>query len=135
MNFLELMGWTGYIYLDELLEPEDNSLRLIINRSKTDKDSDYVEHLPLVQFDFDTYISYSIINESFDNVDENEIYRGKVFRIYTQSNYLEFIKSSTLEREDLCPKENYVHYQFPCLNHTIDVISCEEPKITITPAK
>ncbi|KXH87583.1 hypothetical protein [Sporosarcina sp. HYO08] len=131
MNFGELMKWEGYIYLEKLLEPEDNSLRLLINRSRIDNESEDIEHLPMVQLDFESYISYSVINESFDRIDEKEKSKGKIFRIYTKSNYLDFIKLATNERDDICPFENYVHYQFPCLNHTIDVISFDKPGITV----
>ncbi len=131
MDFSELMKWTGYIYLEELLEPEDNSLRLFINRSRLNTKNKDIEHLPMIQLDFDSYVSYSVIDECFDRIDKSERSKGKIFRIYTKSNYLDFIKLATNERDDICPSENYVHYQFPCLNHTIDVISWQEPKITV----
>jgi hypothetical protein len=86
----------------------------------------------MVQLEFESYISYSVIDECLSySIDNSEISKGKLFRVYTKSRYLDFIKLATNEREDICPTENYVHYQFPFLNHTIDVISCEEPKITV----
>ncbi|OCA92574.1 hypothetical protein [Pseudobacillus wudalianchiensis] len=130
MDFSELMEWNGYIYLEKLLEPEDNLLRLLIGRSKEINAGLGIKHLPTIQIDFDFYVSYSVINECFDCLDEDEISKGKVFRIYTKSKYLDFIKSSTLEIEDICLPTNFVHYQFCCLNHIIDVISCNAPKIT-----
>ncbi|MED4696673.1 hypothetical protein [Peribacillus frigoritolerans] len=126
MDFNELMQEKGYIYLEKIIEPKENSLQLLINRSTFNID------LPLVQLDFDSYISYSVIDECFTySIDYSEISKGELFRLYTKSRYLDFIKIATNEREDICPSENYIHYQFPCLNHTIDVISCEEPKITV----
>ncbi|MBR8644233.1 hypothetical protein KEH51_05100 [[Brevibacterium] frigoritolerans] len=126
MDFNELMQWKGYIYLEEILEPKENSLRLLINRSSLNNDS------PMMQLDFESFISYSVIDECFSySIDNSEVSKGKLFQIYTKSRYLDFIKLATNEREDICPFENYVHYQFPCLNHTIDVISFEEPKITV----
>ncbi|MEY9866723.1 hypothetical protein ABIE66_002102 [Peribacillus sp. B2I2] len=125
LDFNELLQWKGYIYLEEILESKENSLRMLINRSSLNND------LPMVQFEFESYISYSVIDECFSySIDNSEISKGKLFRIYTKSRYLDFIKLATNEREDICLSENYVHYQFPCLNHTIDVISCEVPKIT-----
>ncbi|MEK4069924.1 hypothetical protein [Peribacillus sp. FSL R5-0717] len=110
----------------EKIEPKENSLRLLINRSTINKD------LPMVQLEFESYISYSVIDECFSYyIDNSEISKGELFRLYTKSRYLDFIKIATNEREDLCLSENYIHYQFPCLNHTIDVISCEEPKVTV----
>ncbi|WP_350299088.1 hypothetical protein [Peribacillus frigoritolerans] len=126
MDFKELMQEKGYIYLEKIIEPKENSLRLLINRSTFNID------LPMVQLEFESYISYSVIDECFSySIDNSEISKGELFRIYTKSRYLDFIKIATNEREDLCPSENYIHYQFPCLNHMIDVISCEEPKVTV----
>ncbi len=126
VDFNELMQEKGYIYLEKIIEPKENSLRLLINRSTFNID------LPMVQLEFESYISYSVIDECFSySMDNSEISKGELFRIYTKSRYLDFIKIATNEREDLCPSENYIHYQFPCLNHTIDVISCEEPKVTV----
>lgn len=125
VNFNQLMQEKGYIYLEKI-EPKENSLRLLINRSTINKD------LPMVQLEFESYISYSVIDECFSYyIDNSEISKGELFRLYTKSRYLDFIKIATNEREDLCLSENYIHYQFPCLNHTIDVISCEEPKVTV----
>ncbi|MGE1166548.1 hypothetical protein [Peribacillus simplex] len=126
MHFNELMQEKRYIYLEKIIEAKKNSLRLLINRSTFNID------LPMVQLDFESYISYSVINECFSySIDNSEISKGDLFRIYTKSRYLDFIKIATNDREDICPSENYIHYQFPCLNHTIDVISCEEPKVTV----
>ncbi|NCT38563.1 hypothetical protein GTW56_21495 [Bacillus sp. EB93] len=126
MDFNELIQEKGYIYLEKIIEPKENSLRLLINRSTFNID------LPMVQLEFESYISYSVIDECFSySIDNSEISKGELFRIYTKSRYLDFIKIATNEREDVCPSENYIHYQFPGLNHTIDVISCEEPKVTV----
>jgi len=126
VDFNELMQEKGYIYLEKIIEPKENSLRLLINRRTFNID------LPMVQLEFESYISYSVFDECFSySIDSSEISKGELFRIYTRSRYLDFIKIATNEREDLCPSENYIHYQFPCLNHTIDVISCEEPKVTV----
>lgn len=133
MDFNELMKWKGYIYLEEIVEPEENSLRLLINRSKINNVTDTVEYLSMIQLDFETYVSYSVINEAFDHLDNNETSVGEMFRIYTKSNYLNFIQLATTERDDICASKNYIHYQFPCLDHIIDVISCDKPIITVVP--
>ena len=111
VDFNELMQEKGYIYLEKIIEPKENSLRLLINRSTFNID------LPMVQLEFESYISYSVIDECFSySMDNSEISKGELFRIYTKSRYLDFIKIATNEREDLCPSENYIHYQFPCLD-------------------
>ena len=70
MNFQDLMKFKGYIYLNELFEPEENSLRVLIDRCKVNqtkepvKVTDEVEivaspievddNLPILQLDFET---------------------------------------------------------------------------------
>ncbi|MGG0848950.1 hypothetical protein ABE148_27210 [Peribacillus simplex] len=126
VDFNELMQEKGYSYLEKIIESKENTLQLLINRSTFNID------LPLVQLEFESYISYSVIDECFSySIDNSEISKGELFRLYTKSRYLDYIKIATNEREDICPSENYIHYQFLCLNHTIDVISCEEPKINV----
>lgn len=129
MKFNDLIKWKGYIYLKELTEPEGNALRLIVGRSKEVHSGFGIKHFPAIQVDFDFYISYSVLNECFDTIDETEISDGKVFRIYKKSNYKKYIKSTAIEREDICPPKDYVHYQLCCLDHIIDIISCEEPTV------
>ncbi|MGN7471980.1 hypothetical protein [Brevibacillus sp. SAFN-007a] len=41
------------------------------------------EQLPIIQIDFETYISYSITNESFTAWDDYEEFEGDAFRIYS----------------------------------------------------
>ncbi|MFK4329573.1 hypothetical protein ABH955_000225 [Bacillus sp. RC240] len=145
MDFQDLMEFKGYIYLNKLIEPEGNSLRVLIDRCKVNKTKglmkitgeveieassiDVDNNLPIVQLDFETYVAYSITNESFTVMDDYEISEGRIFRIYSKSRYLDFIKTGTIA-EFIFPEEQFVHYQIPCLNHIIDIISYDEPKIT-----
>lgn len=147
MNFQDLMKFKGYIYLNKLFEPEENSLRVLIDRCKVNQTKEHVkvtdeveivaspidvdDNLPILQLDFETYVAYSVIDESFTVMDDYEISDGKFFRIYTISRYLDFIKAGTIA-EDIFPEKQFVHYQIPCLNHIIDIISYDEPKITET---
>jgi len=62
-------------------------------------------------------------------MDDYEISDGNLFRIYSKSKYLDFIKVGTIA-EDIFPEKQFVHYQIPCLNYTIDIISYDEPKFT-----
>jgi len=143
MNYRDIMNWKGVIFLYEITEPEENSLKIIVNRGKNEdydvslnvygnsmKASPIVtdERLPSLQIEFQSYVSYSVINESFTCLQGIEIFEGEVFRIYKHSRYLDFIKLQTHAR-DMVPDKLFLHYQIPCLNHVIDVISFDEPKI------
>jgi len=72
--------------------------------------------------------AYSIINETFTVMDDYEISDGNLFRIYSKSRYLDFIKEGTIV-EVIFPEKQFVHYQIPCLNHTIDIISYDDLKL------
>lgn len=87
------------------------------------------EELPILQLDFESYVSYSIINESYTVFDEYEIFEGNSFRIFSKSSYLDFINKHTIVT-NLYPEEQLVHFKIVCLDHIIDVISFDEPSVT-----
>lgn len=142
MNYLDLMNLEN-IYLDNLEEPQENFLRLTFIRSKTNVISesikiggkviknvhsiDYDYTTPLIQIDFESYIGYSILNESFTSRDNYEEFEGKAFRIYRKSRYLDFIKVGTFASEDY--PGVFKHYGIVCLNHIIDIVSVSEPVV------
>ena len=76
---------------------------------------------------FYTYICYTITNESYAQGTDEEKYIGKLFRIYTNSIFLTFLEQSTFATSDY--PGSFKHYKFCCLNHIIDIASCEEPTI------
>ena len=138
MKYQDLMNLSN-IYLVGLTEPEENSLRLFFSRSKSvpepftigdkgfeDASSIVIdEDLPVLQIDFETYIGYSVLNESFTSWDDYEEFEGKIFRIYSQSRYLDFIKVGTFADEEF--PGPFKHYGMACLNHIVDVVSHSEP--------
>ncbi|MFL0267409.1 hypothetical protein [Candidatus Clostridium radicumherbarum] len=131
------------IYLDKIEEPKENYLRLTFTRSETtsvpellnmgDKVNNnlysinYDYTVPLIQIDFESYIGYLILNESFAGSDGYEEFDGKAFRIYKKSRYLDFIKVGTFASEDY--PGPFKHYGIAYLNHIIDVVSISEPII------
>ncbi|MBT2690851.1 hypothetical protein J7I93_22185 [Bacillus sp. ISL-47] len=142
MNYSELLQYQGYIYLNSIFEPEDNTLIIDIDRCKTndiivgenDTSSSYGsiyadETLPIIRLKFDWYIAYSIRNESFTTMDEYELYEGRVFSLYSKSRYLDFIEVGTIAGE-IYPGP-LKHYGINALNHIIDVISTEPPSISV----
>ncbi|MDN3451813.1 MAG: hypothetical protein WBF39_05900 [Planococcus donghaensis] len=142
MNYTELLQCQSYLYLNSLFEPEDNALIVDIDRCKinatpigeTDTVSSYDpfdvdETLPIIRLEFDFHIAYSVLNESFTALDKYEVYEGRFFSLYSKSRYLDFIEiGTTAEDEHPGP---YKHYGINTLNHTIDVISTEPPRVSI----
>jgi hypothetical protein len=142
LNFLDLLN-IEKVYLMNVEEPIENSLRLTLLRSKTSSvpetlkiangiidnlysiDPDY--SIPLIQINFETYIGYSILNESFTTLDDYEEFVGKAFRIFKKSRYLDYIKEGTFATAEY--PGPFKHYEIACLNHIIDIVSMSEPII------
>lgn len=141
MNYAELLQYPGYLYLNSLFEPEDNALIVDIDRCKTtetpisENDNfssheafDVDETLPILRLQFDFYIAYSVLNESFTALDKYEDYEGRGFSLYSKSRYLDFIEMGTTADEE--HPGPYKHYGINALNHTIDVVSTEPPRVS-----
>lgn len=140
MIYTDLMEFKS-IFLLGLTEPEENSLRLFFSRSKSvpepfsigDKvyenaqSIEIDEDLPVIQVDFETYIGYSILNESYTSWDDYQKFEGKSFRFYSRSRYLDFIKVGTFATEDY--PGSFAHYGMVCLNHIVDIVSISNPTI------
>ncbi|WP_050181293.1 hypothetical protein [Domibacillus robiginosus] len=145
MNYSELLQYQGYIYLNSIFEPEDNTLIVDIDRCKNNgiivdektREGTFTSYglidvddtLPIIRLKFDWYIAYSVRNESFTVMDECEVYKGTAFSLYSKSRYLDFIEVGTIA-DDIYPGP-FKHYGINALNHIIDVVSTEPPSISI----
>lgn len=142
MDFRDLMELND-VEFSGITEPDINNLRIFISRCKTSETSEEIVigenlvknvysvdadmDLPILQIDFDSYIAYSVTNESYTSWDEYEVFEGKAFRIYTKSRYLDYIKVDTFA-EGIFQGE-FVHYGIVCLNHIINIVSVDKPII------
>ncbi|CAH1214738.1 hypothetical protein PAECIP111893_03841 [Paenibacillus plantiphilus] len=131
------------IFFFGLKEPEVNSLSMYFSKSE-EGDPEFLiigekffgdsypinvdENSPLIQIDFQTYVAYSIRNESFTSWDDYEEFEGKIFRIYKKSRYLDFISVGTFASEDF--PGTFQHYGICCLDHIIDVVSVSKPVVS-----
>jgi len=93
MDYHHLMNLNCYIEFCGLTEPETNCLRLYFARCKTEETAEDLiigdtvikntypiiidKDLPVLQLDFESYIAYSVTNESFTSWDEYEQFEGK----------------------------------------------------------
>ncbi len=83
--------------------------------------------MPVIQIDFNSYVGYSVINESFAVWDDYEEFEGKAIRIYSKSRYLDFIGAWTIASEEY--PGPFKHYGVSCLNHIVNIVSTEEPAV------
>jgi hypothetical protein len=134
-----------YLYLTAIAEPEDNALLLRIEEARSEspaedltingttisglRNIESTESCSSYEIRFDWYVSYAVRNEAFTSIDEYERHDGRLFCIYTRSRFLDFVKSSTFASDDYPGK--FTHYGFNCLNHIVDVASCDPPSITM----
>ena len=77
---------------------------------------------------WDTYITYTVHNESYCYWDDSEKWAGKRLRVYSKSKFLEFVAAATFARDDY--PAPFKHYQIVCGNHVIDVASEQAPVVT-----
>ncbi len=145
MNLIEQINNHKYLYLTEIGEPEDNVLRLVIEQATTSGEErdltigettisglqDIVsdERCFVYEIIFESYIIYSVLNESFAQVDASEIYTGNLIRIYSKSNFLDHLKLATFATEDYPGK--FEHYEIVALNHVVEIASVDPPLISI----
>lgn len=142
-----------YLYLQEIGEPSDNVLRLVVAQAVLSgpisdeslavhppelrqllSDSREIAHEPgckVFELVWPSYIGYSVRNESYALPEpESAVGEGKLFVEYSSSRYLDSVASSTVASENY--PGPYVHWALYCLNHTVDVASTEAPAIDVT---
>jgi hypothetical protein len=138
-----------FLYLDSILEPEENTLRLVIAEAGDGGPSDptkfkdegpelqrilsesrEIAHLPgMLKFEllWNSYIAYSVRNESFVSRDDYEQFEGRLLVTYTKSRYLDFVSAATFASPDY--PGSFTHWGVFCLNHIVDIVSVEPPQI------
>ena len=144
-DLIQQIDSAKYLYLRLIQEPEDNALLLIVQKAgasgevqdiqigeTTISDTREIvsgENDPAYRILFPSYISYAVTNEAFALVDDTEVRTGRLFSIYTESHFLDFVRASTFATDDY--PGPFKHYQVNCLNHSIDVVSASEPEIKL----
>ncbi|MCH8862045.1 MAG: hypothetical protein IID51_06000 [Proteobacteria bacterium] len=141
-HFDDLSGHL-YLYLANISEPKDNALILVIEEARADGpeiDDELPEGSPVKAREiettagcskykvyFENYIAYAVVDESYAQSGKDEIYEGGLARIYRKSYFLDFVSKTTFASSDY--PGPFKHYAFICLNHCINVVSCNAPKI------
>ena len=145
---LESLNSANYLYLRELSEPRDNSLRLVvqeavvnpttIGRSSSSKSPKLKEimtdYSPIestascrtFELTWKKYVAYLVTEECVGSCGQydDEMFTGKVFRVYTKSHFLEH-----LARDTGGHTQDILHYKVTCLNHLIDVAAYVPPEV------
>jgi hypothetical protein len=133
-----------YLYLGQISEPQDNSLRILIAEARgSGMPEDVIiagvlvtgtqpiisdESCAAFELVWDTYVAYSVRNESFVSGNDYEQFEGRLFCVYSVSHYLDYIRKDTFA--DPAYPGPFQHYGINCLNHIIDIVSIQAPRIT-----
>ena len=146
---VEQLNSIKYLYLRGLSEPQDNSLRLVVEeavlnhagmvrqmRELTElaqilQDASPIESIPgcrAFELYWSRYIAYLVTEEMAGSCGkyDDEVYSGSLFRIYEKSHFLEHLGRDT--GGHTAPVQ---HYKIICLNHVIDVASYALPQIRL----
>ncbi len=155
MNLIEQINSHRDLFLVEIGEPEENTLRIVVEEGRlgeqiTEKDLEKSEDEvneainsimlgshPVVSDEscfayeiiFETYIAYFVRNESYADGNDSETFSGGFFGIYTTSSFLDYLKVSTFATEDYPGK--FKHYGLFTFRYVVDVASVYEPNIKI----
>ena len=148
-NRLELdsLDSAKYLYLRELSEPRDNSLRLVVQEAVVNPSGVVRSHHELpeagkimtdtapiestqdcrsFELTWKHYVAYLVTEEFAGSCGsyDDESFSGTLFRVYTKSHFLEH-----LGRDTGGHTEAILHYKLTCLNHLIDVAAYVPPEV------
>src|SRR5437660_5949614 len=145
---LDSFGSVKYLYLQELSEPRDNALRLVVQEAVLNaansegsihpelpelneilKGASPIESTPTCrtfELTWKHYVAYLVTEECVGSSGhyDDEMYSGNVFRVYTKSHFLEH-----LSRDTGGHTESILHFKLTCLNHLVDVAASIAPEV------
>lgn len=127
------------LFLLDLREPRNNSLVILVGESSLHPPSDD-EALPVpgaqrivhteldrvFEISWDAYVAYSVVNESFGIYSDEPGRVGRLFVRFATSRFLDYVSETTWDDK----RSQRRHWQINCENHTIDVVSTEDPIIS-----
>jgi hypothetical protein len=146
---LDVLNSLKYLYLRELSEPRDNSLRIVVQEAVDNRSApisvlpdlpelteilrdawpiESVEACKSFELSWNRYAAYLVTEElvGSNGSYQDEAYTGRLLRVYTKSHFLEH-----LARDTGGHLEPLRHYKLICLNHLIDVASYAPPEIHV----
>ena len=135
-NFTNLLdNIKEYLSFESISEQPSKgvALRIIVHGSENETDLLIFPHSTVkrYQLDFPSYVSYSVTFEDYTALDKSERYEGNTFRVYSKSNYFDFLqKTSHLQRQ--YNGKTCTVYAMMCIEHVVNIVSYAEPTITIS---
>jgi hypothetical protein len=144
---LDSLDSAEFLYLREVSEPRDNSLRLVVQEAvvnpsglvrsdaalpelqeilKRASPIESTENCRSFELTWKNYVAYLVTEECVGSCGkyDDELFSGKLFRVYTKSHFLEH-----LARDTGAHTEPILHYKLTCLNHLVDVAAYKPPEL------
>jgi hypothetical protein len=142
---LEQLNAVKYLYLQQLSEPRDNSLRIVLEEAIDNRSEPTVPGLtgywPIesrpgcktFELYWRRYAAYLVTEEMVGSTAaggyDDQVFTGKLLRVYSKSHFLDHLARDTGGNAD--PLQ---HYKVICLNHLIDVAAYAPPEIRVIAA-
>jgi hypothetical protein len=146
---LDYLNSAKYLFLREVSEPWDNSLRVVVQEGKASLDAPRVirsgvpevakllrgavaieslEGCRRFELTWKRYVAYLVTEELVGSCgkSDDEIYAGELLRLYSKSHFLEHLARDTGGHTD-----EIQHYKLVCQNHLIDIASYGPPDIRL----
>jgi hypothetical protein len=133
-----------YLFLRDLSEPGDNTLRLLIEEASPRpeakshvisgvnvKEAHRVEsndQSRLFEVMWTHYVAFSVVDESYAQIDRTEeIVSGRKFQILTKSQFIDYLSRATLATDEY--PGPMTHCRITCENQIVDVVATVMPTI------
>jgi hypothetical protein len=133
----------AYLFLSNIQELDHNGLRLIVEEGRLAGDPQplrvgetvlsnctpiaITDQSRAFEIVWKQYVAYSVLNESFASVDDQDRYEGTRFRVYSKSRFIDYISRASFA----CPEYPgpTQHHEVACEDHIVDVISTTMPAV------
>lgn len=143
MESFETINALAFCYLTDIRGGPRRSLELTVTEASAAEFDDDIEgvtasmaltapdaELPRAfRIRFAQYVAYSVRNESFASNAGDEVFEGRIARVYERSRFLEFVRATTLDHPTY--PGPYKHYGLLCVEHVVDVASTRQPEVTL----
>ena len=149
---IQQLNAVRYVYLREISEPDKrvfNSLRIAVEEAvvneavvvRSDRPElakmlagahpiESVKGCKTFQLSWKHYLAYLVTEElvgsNAPNGYDDEVYSGKILRVYAKSHFLDHIMRNTGGHI-----QEILHYKLICLDHLIDVVSYHPPEVEV----
>lgn len=88
---------------------------------------DTVEKSRMFELIWDFYIAYSVLNESFTSMSDEEKFEGLRFRIYSNSYFIDYLSRASFACDEHPGPTR--HYCVACEDHIVNVLSVNPPAV------